>query len=196
MAKVDKRALRRQEARALQAANPRPAPEVVRASELAKGAPHAAWMSLTWQRSKLAFVALARKRTDGDYALLVALADLGCLGVKSAKLYAKLAAGELQATLDKNSYEAVERAPAEQVAQVLAESLRWAEHCGFEPTLEGRVARAFFAGVEPQADFEVPLGEEGEPLFVPGPNDKTAAVLAQLEARFGEGGFHYVAPRG
>ena len=43
-------------------------------------------------------------------------------------------------------------------------------------------------------DESIPLGRDGKPLFIPGPDDRVNLIMAKLTRKLGPGGFHYVIP--
>ena len=194
MAKIDKKALRREEARALQAARPAMTPELADAIRLAPLPFAGAWVATGWQRSKLAVVGIARRRPDGDLAAVLALVDLGCLGVKTARVYTKIEAYRFSAELERIADSGLDAVTAGQVAQVVREASRWSASFGLKREPVSSTVLTFLGGIEADPAFEVPLGEGGKPIFIAGPQDDTDAIMAQLTAAVGPGGFEFFMP--
>lgn len=194
MAKVDKKALRREEARALQAARPVMTPELADAIRLAPLPFAGAWVSTGWQRSKLAVVGVARRRPDGDFAAVLMLVDLGCLGVKTARVYTKIEAHRFSAELERISDSGLDAVTVGQVAQLVREASRWSAGFGLQREPVSSTVLTFLGGLDADPSFEVPLGEGGKPMFIAGPQDDADAIMAQLTKAVGPGGFEFFMP--
>ncbi len=194
MAKVDKKALRREQARALQAARPVMTPELADAVRLAPLPFAGAWVAKGWRRSKLAVVGVARRRPDGDLAAVLTLVDLGCLGVKTARVYPKIEAHRFSAELERISDSDLDVITAGEVAQLVREASRWSAGFGLKREPASSTVLTFLGGIEADPSYEVPLGERGKPLFIAGPQDDTDAIMAQLTEAVGPGGFEFFMP--
>jgi hypothetical protein len=82
------------------------------------------------------------------------------------------------------------------VAKIVTEGLAYAERYGLSPDPEYRQASLLLSGANPAVcDVEVPLGgPDGKPLFVPGPYDDVAQVVATLTRTVGPEGFDLDVP--
>jgi hypothetical protein len=193
MVKPDRRAARREAARELQAARPRPTALEIDAARLSAFPVAGAWCS-PWDNPRhLVTLALARRRPDGDLAVMTAIVDLGCMGVKDASVIAKVPPLLADEGVAKRCGPDAQRENAGVVAAVVAAGAQYAKACGVAERDVQRGLVAFLRGV-PAAPITVPLGVDGKPFFMAGPYDDAEQVLTALEERFGPDGFHYVLP--
>ena len=119
------------------------------------------------------------------------LVDLGCLGVRRGNVSVAPAADYAQllrpALVERTGAEVCAPALA---AKVIRAAARYAERLGFEPDKETREALGILGDIDPSACTEpVPLGEDGKPLCMPGPEDDVEAIVARLERQVGKDGF-------
>ncbi len=143
---------------------------------------------------------VTRVSPNGEFGSGVFLIDLGCLGVKNA--YAKVFRSEVE-------YQNLLREPVSEtqpmqkvdldlVAKIVREATAYAQKLGFAPHRDTRQALPFLEGANPDAcATAVPLGDgTGKPLYVAGPHDNVALIMARLTRAVGPDGFHYIAPLG
>jgi hypothetical protein len=192
--KISKKQQRREEARALQAARPRMSEELIQASKLAAFPLVRGWLSEGYQKSGLAICGLARRRPDGDLAILTAITDLGCMGTKDFKLLAKVPPSMVGERFERYSDTPLEEAPVGHVVQVLREAMRWRIACGMPAREAHAVVTAFLDTAQGDPTYPVTLGTEGKPFLIPGPFDDAEELIGLLEAKFGPTGFHYITP--
>lgn len=194
MPKPDRRSARRAEARALQAARAPLSREVTDAMRLAQLPPVAAWLSEWDDASRLVIAGLARRRADGDVALVTLLVDMGCLGVKNHHLHPKVRLSEAEFLVAEVGVP-ITRVEPELLAAVVRAAARWSTHCGVPTNPSQQLGLAFLAGITPST-VEVPVGLEGKPFLMPGRQDDADGVMELLEERFGPDGFRYLRPVG
>jgi hypothetical protein len=150
-----------------------------------------------WEENRLATVVISRDGPEG-IAAAVFLVDLGCLGVKNCFAIPDLTWDDYRSLLGRVE-ENFPLAPCEPtLARKLVETgVRYAAELGFRPQKDYRLAHEIFGDIDAElCDQEIECGEEGKPIYVQGPDDDAEAILAQLEARFGPDGFHYVLEAG
>ena len=76
----------------------------------------------------------------------------------------------------------------------MREASRWSAGFGLKREPVSSTVLTFLGGIEADPSLEVPLGERGKPMFIAGPQDDTEAILAQLTATVGPGGFEFIMP--
>jgi hypothetical protein len=195
MAKPDRRAMRRAEARALQLARPLPSAELTHARKLAPFPVVGAWLGDGWQDvHQLIVGGIARARPDGGLAGVRFLADLGCMGVKQAVLRPKITRWDFETEIGRAAQQTVRPVPVGTLAQVVREVARWSVACGMPTTDDQAITLAFLGDEASDTTVEVPLGSDGKPMLVPGPFDDAPALMKILAERFGPGGFNYIFP--
>ena len=158
------------------------------------------WINKNWNDVEitggggLAEILVARRSSTGQIGVGVFLVDLGCLGVKNA--YARVFSSESEYAsffehLD--SATPLGKADLNLVARVIQEGIAYAKRWGFRPVQGYYEAAPFLAGARPEeADVAVPLGRDGKPFYVSGPNDNPKQVIAQLTRTAGAGNFDYI----
>ncbi|MBV8377000.1 MAG: hypothetical protein JO279_08350 [Verrucomicrobia bacterium] len=126
------------------------------------------------------------------------LLDVFCLGVKDAGFHCfNSIAHHRESLLDRlfPDEDPVRMTPA--AARKLTEdAIRYARDLGFSPGVDYKKASRVFGGITTaDCDEEFMFGKDGKPLYIQGPSDSPARVeriLRTLEARCGEGGYHYI----
>lgn len=197
-AKRKKRELDKKRARAEDAKRPS-----LEARQLASGARgafgpcaiSAGWNDGTAATPELVSVAVTRELPNGDFISSLALVDRTCLGVKDGFAIPALGRDELPELFDK-LFEShggwVECEPL--VAQsVVFHAVDYAKRLGFEPH---RDAKLELFGPRPAELLSTALHARERPLYVAGPQDDTALVIARLQKALGPDGFEFVAPFG
>lgn len=171
--------------------NKRSAPRAPLPERAARWPVRSAWINPAWRTEKLAAVHIVREAPHGALAVGAFLVDLGCLGVKDAYVREVSPSDLVQLR-----HERVPCAP-ELGARIITEAQRYAESLGFVPSKDWIRARPLLRGIDASAcTEEVPLGRDGKPMYIAGPNDHAPAVLAHLERRLGPDGFHMLVPGG
>ncbi len=89
------------------------------------------------------------------------------------------------------------RGDLDTAAKIIREAIAYASRLGFQPDPDYREASLLLAGADADAcDAQIPLGRDGKPFFVAGPNDNAKKIVAQLTRAVGEGNFDYIVPIG
>lgn len=153
---------------------------------------HEVLLAESWtDTTQLTHALVARRSERGEIAVAVFLVDLGCLGVKSA--FARLFRNrtDYESELRGAIMEMQPMASAElnDVARILSEAIRYARELGFPPNREYYDAELVLGAVEPNTALTVPLGLDGKPFYVPGPEDNVRAIEAALTRKLGPEGF-------
>jgi hypothetical protein len=197
-AKRKKRELDKKRARAEDAK--RPSLELRQLAAAARGvfgpcAISAGWDDGTAAMPELVSVVVTRELPNGDFLSSLALVDRTCLGVKDGFAIPALGRDELPELFDK-LFEGhggwVECEPL--VAQsVVFHAVDYAKRLGFEPH---RDAKLELFGPRPAKLLETPLHARERPLYVAGPQDDAASIIARLEKALGPDSFEFFSPFG
>jgi hypothetical protein len=141
---------------------------------------------------------VSRFKADGRVEAGFFLLDVFCLGVKDAGFHRFDSVADYQESLLDRLFpdeDQVRMTPA--AARKLAEdAISYARGLGFSPGADYRKASRVFGGITTaDCDEQFMFGKDGKPLYIQGPSDSPARVeriLRALEARCGEGGYHYI----
>jgi hypothetical protein len=158
---------------------------------------HECLLTKAWRdTSELTQILVARRSSAGQVAVGTFLVDLGCLGVKAAfgRLFDTVK--EYEELRDKmRSRQEMVKADLNLVAKIVREAIAYAQELGFRPGRDYHDAMLVVGDADPDAcDESIPLGRDGKPLFIPGPDDRVNLIMAKLTRKLGPGGFHYVIP--
>ncbi len=158
---------------------------------------HECLLTKAWRdTSELTQILVARRSTAGQVAVGTFLVDLGCLGVKAA--FGRLfdTAKEYEELRDEmRSRQEMVKADLSLVTKIVREAITYAQELGFRPDRDYRDAMLVVGDADPDAcDESIPLGKDGKPLFIPGPDDRVNLIMAKLTRKLGPEGFHYVIP--
>jgi hypothetical protein len=145
------------------------------------------------------YLIVSRFKADGRVEAGFFLLDVFCLGVKDAGFYRFSSVADYQESLLDRFFrdeDPVRMTPA--AARKLTENaVSYARGLGFSPGIDYKKASRVFGGITTAGcDEEFVFGKDGKPLYIQGPSDPPARVeriLRTLEARCGEGGYHYIA---
>ena len=144
------------------------------------------------------YLVVSRFKADGRVESGFFLLDVYCLGVKDAGFHCfnNIAAYQ-ESLLDRlfRDEDPVRMTPA--AARKLTEdAISYARGLGFSPGIDYKKASRVFGGITTaDCDEEFVFGKDDKPLYIQGPSDSPARVeriLRALEARCGEGGYHYI----
>jgi hypothetical protein len=144
------------------------------------------------------YLVVGRFKADGRVEAGFFLLDVFCLGVKDAGFHRFNSVADYQESLLDRLFrdeEPVRMTPT--AARKLAEeAVSYARGLGFSPGVDYKKASRVFGGIT-TADCheEFVFGKDGKPFYIQGPSDPPARaerILHVLEARCGEGGYHYI----
>lgn len=160
---------------------------------------HECLVTKNWQdTSEIVQILVARKSSAGQVAVGAFLVDLGCLGVKAA--FGRLFDTEKEykeMRKEVESRQKMTKADQNLAAKIIREAIAYARDLGFQPDSGYRDAMLVMGDAAPDAcDEPIPLGKDGKPYFVPGPDDKVQLIMAKLARKLGPEGFHYTIPLG
>jgi hypothetical protein len=158
---------------------------------------HECLLTKNWQdTSEIVQILVARKSPAGQVAAGAFLVDLGCLGVKAAfgRLFdTEKEYGEMREEV--KSRQKMTKADPNLAAKIIREAIAYAKDLGFRPDPDYRDAMHVLGDADPDAcDEPIPLGKDGKPYFIPGPDDKVNLIMAKLTRKLGPDGFHYMVP--
>jgi hypothetical protein len=159
---------------------------------------HEALRSANLFDSGCGYLVASRFRADGRVEAGFFLLDLFCLGVKDAGLGDFHSIADYQESLidrvfpDGNSV----RMTPESARKLTEDAIGYARGLGFSPGADYKKASRVFGGITTaNCDEQFVFGQNDKPLYIQGPSDSPARVekiLRALEARCGEGGYHYI----
>ena len=144
------------------------------------------------------YLVVSRFKADDCVETGFFLLDVFCLGVKDAGFHRfKSVADYQESLLDRlfRDEQPVRMMPA--AARKLAEdAVSYARALGFSPAVDYKKASRVFGGITTaDCDEEFVFGKDGKPFYIQGPSDSSTRaerILRALEARCGEGGYHYI----
>lgn len=155
-------------------------------------------LSQGWnQEGALASVLVARMSPrSGKVAAASYLVDLACLGVKSTQVMMFKDPNEYAAGLRAHIVHHMPMAPSNinLAAKIVDTGYQYAARLGFPPDPIFAQSCYLLEGANPDAE-PTPVhtgGSDGKPLFINGPNDSVAHVIAQLRRAVGEGNYHFL----
>lgn len=158
---------------------------------------HECLVSQGWdQEGEIVQILVARRAPTGVIVAGAFLVDLGCLGVKSAfaNVFRTPADYELLRQ-DLMANQSLKPADLDLAAKIVREGLAYARKLGFSPDPDYREAAVLLTGADPDAcHAQIPLGKDGMPFFVAGPDDDVPKIVDQLTRAVGEGNFEFVMP--
>jgi len=144
------------------------------------------------------YLVVSRFKADGRVEAGFFLLDMFCLGVKDAGFHRFDSVADYQESLLDRLFpdeDPVRMTPA--AARKLTEdAISYASGLGFSPGADYKKASRVFGGITTAGcDEQFLFGKNDKPLYIQGPSDSPARVetiLRALEARCGEGGYHYI----
>ena len=144
------------------------------------------------------YIVVSRFKADGRVESGFFLLDVFCLGVKDAGFHCFNSMADYQQSLLDRLFtdeDRVRMTPA--AARKLTEdAISYAGGLGFSAGVDYKKASRVFGGIKTaDCDEEFMFGKDDKPLYIQRPSDSPARVeriLRALEARCGEGGFHYI----
>ncbi len=138
---------------------------------------------------------VTRRMPDGRLFVATALLDRTCLGVKDAYAMRPLSRAEHDQLLAQTAevYEELEEVPIEVLRSMVFHAVDYAAGLGFAPH-EDFPAALF--GPRPEPLLDTPWAKAPKPVYLSGPHDDVAAIVAKLEARVGHGNYEVVMDAG
>lgn len=158
---------------------------------------HECLLTETWQdTNEIIQILVSRRSPAGQVAVGAFLVDLGCLGVKAA--FGRLLDTEREykeMREDVESRQEMTKADLNLAAKIIREANAYAKGLGFRPDSGYRDAMLVLGDAAPDVcDIPIPLGKDGKPFFIPGPDDKVNLIMAKLTRKLGPDGFGYLVP--
>jgi hypothetical protein len=144
------------------------------------------------------YLVVSRFKADGRVEVGFFLLDVFCLGVKDAGFCQFHSIADYQDDFihrlfpDGNPV----RMTPEAARKLIEDAISYAKGLGFSPSADYKKASRVFGGIT-TADCaeQFVFGKDGKPFYIQGPSESPARVeriLRALEARCGEGGYHYI----
>ena len=144
------------------------------------------------------YLVVSRFKADGRVEAGFFLLDVFCLGVKDAGFHCFNSIADYQESLLDRLFPDEDRMRMTLAAarKLTEEAISYARGLGFSPGADYKKASRVFGGITTaDCDEQFLFGKDDKPLYIQGPSDSPARVeriLRALEARCGEGGYHYI----
>jgi hypothetical protein len=158
---------------------------------------HESLLTKAWRDTgEITQIVVARRSPGGQVAVGAFMVDLGCMGVKAA--FGTLFDSEdgyKELRNEVRSRQDMIKVDVNLVAKIVREAIAYAKPLGFHPDPGYRDAVLVLGDADPDACKEsIPLGKDGKPLFIPGPDDKVNLIMTKLTRKLGPDGFNYIVP--
>lgn len=158
---------------------------------------HECLLTKDWQdTAEMTQILVARRSPGREIAVGAFMVDLGCLGVKAA--FGRLFDTEAEYKELRNDIQSRQdmvEADVDLVAKIIREAIAYAKALGFQPDPSYRDAMLVAGDANPDAcEVSVPLGKDGKPFFIAGPDDRAHLIITKLTRKLGPDGFTYIAP--
>jgi hypothetical protein len=156
------------------------------------------WVMEGWQESGITPVIIARQQDEGQVLYASYLVDLYCLGIKDVSVDANVPQRRFERSLPKLCMQEPKAIPVELAHEIVYGALEYAHKYGFEPHYDFTHLHADLVLDPPEThprNHNVQFGQDGKPLYVPGPYEderKIRRALQNLERTAGEGNFNYL----
>jgi hypothetical protein len=157
-----------------------------------------AFRSANLFESGCGYLVVSRFKADGRVESGFFLLDVFCLGVKDAGFHCFNSIADYQESLLDRLFldEVRERITPAAARKLTEDAISYARGLGFSPGVDYKKASRVFGGITTaDCDEEFRFGKDDKPLYIQGPSDspaRVARILRALEARCGEGGYHYI----
>lgn len=151
-----------------------------------------------WKIHGLARLVIARTQPNGRLVYGAFLADIFCLGIKSAFCNAEMPVQEFNdAFISSHFFNTEPQIISLNFAKtVIYGSIAYARDLGFEPDEDFNLASNILGGNDFKQDPKVKFGgPRGVPLYIIGPNDNSRQIIINLEKKLGQEGFEVFDPR-
>jgi SEC-C motif len=133
-----------------------------------------------WQDSGLATIVIVRQLPNQKYILGTYLLDTLCLGLKNTFCNANLPYSSIQRILSEVPME-MTNIEYEDARSMIFGGIEYAGKLGFEPNRDWEDSR-FIVESERPFNKKFEFGLNGKPVYIHGPNDNPAEVMAKLHA--------------
>ena len=140
---------------------------------------------------------LARDLPTGEVAFALFLIDVYCLGVKDV-VFERTEEVVLEEYIESMGLLApLVPVDPSYARRLLREAVAYAQSLGFAPHADYAAVEALFGKFAADAATTFAFGFQGKPCYLPGPGETAGQIsrrLADLDRRFGKGGFHFTVP--
>ena len=138
-------------------------------------------VNVDWQSEGMATVFVVRQLANQNFVFGSYLVDALCLGLKDTFCNANLPAAAIQRMLDSTPME-MEAIDYEDARSLILGGIDFAAKIGFAPNPDWTDTQHLIEPARPYVP-KFAFGKDGEPLYVAGPRDDTAKILATLHQR-------------
>jgi hypothetical protein len=143
-----------------------------------------AYVTTGWREAGSAGLLLFREHPEDGRVMTAAFyVDLWCMGVKSAHAQPVEDADTMLAQLGGRA--TCDACAPELVAAIVEAGRAYAADLGLPQDRDLPVVMELLRGLDPARAERVVTGREGQPFYLPGPDDDVLQVLSQLEKRLG-----------
>lgn len=140
---------------------------------------------------------LTRGITSEYLSLAAFMVDTNCLGVRDA-VFNSMGGSDFEFRILERAPVAFSDVDPSYARKLLRDVAAWAGSIGFAPHRDFATVELLLGDVKADAcDETFQFGRDGKPFYIAGLSESPMQVcqrLEQLRARFGDGGFHYLAP--
>lgn len=156
------------------------------------------WTIEDWQGSGIAPVIIARKHGDEKVLYANYLVDLYCLGIKDVVVAVNVPQKRFARSLEKMCLGDPYAISVDLAHEIVYGALEYGRKYGFEPHPDFTRLHADQVLDPPDEHpraHNVEFGQDGKPLYIPGPNEnqyQSRKILQTLERTAGEGNFNFV----
>jgi hypothetical protein len=156
---------------------------------------HECLVNPNWRESGLAEILLSRLQPDENLTVGVYLVDLLCLGLKNTLFRTDMSVTRYQTKVLTPMYEEAgcQDCSVSLAQRIVYGAIDYAARFHFRPNRDFRQSHYILG--DPRAvgpRKEVEFGRRGRPLYISGPHDDVAQVVAQLTAHVGPDGFDFM----
>jgi hypothetical protein len=156
---------------------------------------HECLLDPEWQEKGLGQFLISRRQPNGNLLFGVYLVDVFCLGVKNTFCNADMSPREYERSLKARIFAELDVSSCSPLFfhQVIYGALDYASGIGLNPHKDFGLSRCI---LEPRSEIppnpELEFGKDGQPFFISGPNDNVQRIFRILDARVGQGNYHFL----
>ena len=148
-----------------------------------------------WDKKGMAAIFVSKRMPSGNFILAYFLVDIYCLGIKNTFYQFNINDSERLQQINKLSSgpEIMINCNTELLHNIIFGAVDYASDLGFVPHKDFGITQHFLnTDLITDGIDEIEFGKNGMPLFVAGPDDNVAKIIAVLNKNVGEGNFHYI----
>jgi hypothetical protein len=132
-----------------------------------------------WKEQGLSTVYIVRQLPNLQFILGSYLIDTLCLGLKNTFCNANLPYSSIQNLLNKTPMKMI-NVEYEDARSIILGGIEFAHKWGFEPNRDWEDSK-YIVEAELPFNQKFKFGQDGKPVFIPGPNDNPGEILSKLK---------------